>query len=223
MAQRTAVRVAHAVENCDDGHVEVSLIKEELGYVFDDVESEFVQWAESEEDTSGACALAVLLNDQDMFVANAGDCGGVLFTIKADKTVKTRSINHRHKCSNPSEERRILKAGGSVIMGRVNGVLEPTRAIGDIDMKGQERESGVIATAELHHIGLDAALPWILVMGTDGLFDFVTIKEIQAMIREPLRTPRDVQALATQLYESVIDADGDDDCTIIVVASNPTT
>eukprot|EP01134_Creolimax_fragrantissima_P000020 CFRG0020T1 len=233
MPERLAAAVGAVVGSSTDGHVEVSLIRDGLSLAFEEVEDEFVKWAESDGDNSGACALVVVCNDIDMYIANAGDCGGVLFTIEevpkgeirdADaiiaRNIKAKPINQRHKCSNKNEEKRIYKSGGLVINGRVNGVLEPTRAIGDIDMKGNE-PTGVIATPEVHHIGLDPSVPWVLVMGTDGLFDFLTIREIQNELKGPLRTQREVQSLVTELYEGVLNADGDDDVTIIVVASNP--
>lgn len=40
-----------------------------------------------------------------------------------------------HRASDPLETARILSVGGTVVRGRVMGVLEPSRAIGDFDLK----------------------------------------------------------------------------------------
>ena len=39
------------------------------------------------------------------------------------------------KAEDPEERARIAAAGGTVTNGRVMGVLEPSRAIGDLDLK----------------------------------------------------------------------------------------
>jgi hypothetical protein len=61
-----------------------------------------------------------------------------------------------HRAGDPKERARILAAGGTVVNGRVMGVLEPARAIGDLDLKRVPNARHAVgttpslATATLH-------------------------------------------------------------------------
>ena len=73
----------------------------------------------------------MLLTPTEIYCANAGDSrtvmcdGGAAVDMSVD-----------HKPDLPEERGRILKAGGEVSEGRVNGMLALSRAIGDFDYKG---------------------------------------------------------------------------------------
>jgi serine/threonine protein phosphatase PrpC len=63
-------------------------------------------------------------------VANAGDSRCILCRHNA-----AVPLTEDHKPNNPGEERRIQAAGGFVTEGRVNGCLNLSRAIGDMNYK----------------------------------------------------------------------------------------
>lgn len=85
---------------------------------------------EKEETSAGCAAIVTVLTKTSIIVANAGDCRCML--CENDKVVE---MSHDHKPNVPEEKARIEKAGGKVNDGRVNGNLNLTRAIGDLEYK----------------------------------------------------------------------------------------
>lgn len=75
---------------------------------------------------AGCTANVVLITPEKIYVANAGDSRSAL--IQNNKVVV---LSEDHKPSLKREEERIIKSGGKIINGRVNGNLNLTRAIGD--------------------------------------------------------------------------------------------
>ena len=71
-----------------------------------------------------------VVHGNKLYVANAGDSRCVLCRGK-----ETVSLTEDHKPTNPEEERRIKAAGGFVSEGRINGGLNLSRAIGDMNYK----------------------------------------------------------------------------------------
>lgn len=74
---------------------------------------------------AGCTANVLVFDDQNYYIANAGDSRCAL---SRDGKLVTLSEDHKPEC--PIEERRIEKAGGVIFQGRVNGGLNLTRAIG---------------------------------------------------------------------------------------------
>lgn len=79
---------------------------------------------------AGCTAVVAVVLGQDLYVANAGDSRCVL--CHGNITMK---LTVDHKPTNPGEEKRIVDAGGFVTEGRVNGCLNLSRAIGDMNYK----------------------------------------------------------------------------------------
>jgi serine/threonine protein phosphatase PrpC len=90
--------------------------------------------------SSGACLTAVAILGGVISVANVGDAKCVLR--RADGTVEVLTEDHR--CCNEQERRRILALGGIIRNNRVQGVLEPTRTIGDT-LDKEKAPAGVIS------------------------------------------------------------------------------
>lgn len=66
----------------------------------------------------------------EIFCANAGDSRSVMC-----EKGNAVDLSKDHKPDNPGERSRIVKSGGEVIEGRVNGMLALSRAFGDFDYK----------------------------------------------------------------------------------------
>ena len=66
----------------------------------------------------------------EIYCANAGDSR----TVMSEKG-NAVDLSKDHKPELPEERSRIIKAGGEVMDGRVNGMLALSRAMGDFDYK----------------------------------------------------------------------------------------
>merc|ERR1712029_516521 len=79
----------------------------------------------------------------------------------------------QHKCWMMKEKERILRAGGAVENGRINGVLEVSRAFGDITLK----KFGVLCTPEYMKFSPDEEKDKFLLLGCDGFWNAWTAAE----------------------------------------------
>lgn len=73
-------------------------------------------------DRSGSTAVCVLITPKHLFFVNCGDSRAVLI-----RNGQVGFATTDHKPAHPSERERIQKAGGSVIVDRVNGNLAVSR------------------------------------------------------------------------------------------------
>eukprot|EP00415_Alexandrium_ostenfeldii_P004780 UN4780 len=79
----------------------------------------------------------------------------------------------QHKCWMMKEKERILRSGGAVENGRINGVLEVSRAFGDITLK----KFGVLCTPEYMKFKTDSEKDQFLLVGCDGFWNAWTAAE----------------------------------------------
>ena len=110
----------------------------------------------------GACALVAVLKENELYVANAGDCMCVLGSRdKAQPQNKTRptrlkatTLSTEHNCKHDAEQQRLLESHpGETIAGLVRcksptscyvkGHLQPTRSLGDLYLKYSEFRPGM--------------------------------------------------------------------------------
>ena len=78
----------------------------------------------SGEDKSGSTAVCALISPRQVFVANCGDSRAVLS--RGNQLV---FWTQDHKPVLPAEKERIQKAGGNVMIQRVNGALAVSRFV----------------------------------------------------------------------------------------------
>ena len=92
---------------------------------------------EDDEMEAGATSCVVLVTENKIICANAGDSRAVL----CQKGQKAIGLSEDHKPQNPLEMRRIIAAGRIVSDNRVDGNLALSRAIGDFQFKDAEHLS----------------------------------------------------------------------------------
>lgn len=154
--------------------------------------------------TAGSCVTSIFLTDNLMCCAGLGDCKAAILTLEeADTTPGAKSgdqsttteerqtgsssskptqqfqvtwFSKEHRLSAPKERARIRARGGWFRHGRVGGVLEPTRTIGDFDIKASQPAGVVIATPEVRTFSVSK--PALVCIASDGIWDFIDASQL---------------------------------------------
>ncbi|XP_067851665.1 integrin-linked kinase-associated serine/threonine phosphatase 2C [Heptranchias perlo] len=203
-------------------------IKKCLLLTFKQTDEGFLKQASSQKPAwkDGSTAACILLVDNDLYVANLGDSRAILcrFNEKSKKLTSLPLVKE-HNPTQYEERMRIQKAGGTVRDGRVMGVLEVSRSIGD----GQYKHCGVISIPDVRRCQLTSNDRFIL-LACDGLFKvfspdeaalFVSaILEDETLMAKPGRAPQDVrfESACNRLASEAVRRGSADNVTIILVA-----
>ncbi|KAK2846512.1 hypothetical protein Q5P01_009511 [Channa striata] len=154
------------------------LIKKCLLDTFRLTDEDFLKKASSQKPAwkDGSTATCVLVVEDVVYVANLGDSRAVLCRMEAtaegQRRPVTLALSKEHNPTIYEERMRIQRAGGTVRDGRVLGVLEVSRSIGD----GQYKRCGVISTPDLRRCQLTASDRFII-LACDGLFKVFSADE----------------------------------------------
>eukprot|EP00440_Ansanella_granifera_P027263 gb/GFBE01029613.1/.p1 GENE.gb/GFBE01029613.1/~~gb/GFBE01029613.1/.p1 ORF type:complete len:170 (+),score=65.16 gb/GFBE01029613.1/:1-510(+) len=112
-----------------------------------------------------------------MICANLGDSSAYLCRKKEgeeeEDTLCIPLQQRQHKCWMMKEKERILRSGGAVENGRINGILEVSRAFGDITLK----KFGVLCTPEYMKFQVDRSQDRFVLMACDGFWNAWTAAE----------------------------------------------
>ncbi|THV05305.1 PP2C-domain-containing protein [Dendrothele bispora CBS 962.96] len=174
-------------------------------------------------DPSGCTAVAALVTQDKIYVANAGDSRSV---ISVKGAVKPLSFDH--KPTNESEKARIIAGGGSVEFGRVNGNLALSRAIGDFEFKKNyslSPEKQIITAdpdIEVHTIDDEDEF---LVLACDGIWDCLSSQQVVDFVRLQVSEGKELSEIGEMMCEHCLAPDttsgagiGCDNMTVLVVA-----
>lgn len=116
---------------------------------------------------AGCTAVACIITDSEIVVANAGDSRCFLGINK-----KAHDMSHDHKPDLTEEKTRITTAGGQVAGGRVNGNLNLSRALGDLEYKNNKNlpqdQQLIISKPDIQKHSLKGVQH--IILGCDGLF-----------------------------------------------------
>ncbi|XP_059187405.1 integrin-linked kinase-associated serine/threonine phosphatase 2C isoform X2 [Centropristis striata] len=157
------------------------LIKKCLLDTFRQTDDDFLRKASSQKPAwkDGSTATCVLVVDDMVYVANLGDSRAMLCRMEATAAAAdgrrrpvTLALSKEHNPTIYEERMRIQRAGGTVRDGRVLGVLEVSRSIGD----GQYKRCGVISSPDLRRCQLTANDRFII-LACDGLFKVFSADE----------------------------------------------
>jgi len=180
----------------------------------------------------GCTACVCCITDTQIVTANAGDsravlcCGGNAVPLSFD-----------HKPNDAGEQRRIEKAGGKVHacgqnQYRVNGNLNLSRAIGDLNFKQgthlKPEEQMICATPDVLFRERSAEDEFIVVC-CDGVWDMMSCEEVVDFVRQRLPKgrevfPKDMERIMEALLDRCLSPDlrtteglGGDNMTAVMV------
>merc|ERR1719324_1737781 len=170
-----AVELANAFnseEGAKDEKLSDKLLKKATEATFQRLDSRVATELTGAYDGCTACVL--LVNAEVCICANLGDSMAYLNRHDKDQEIQAIPLQIRqHKCWMMKEKERILRAGGAVENGRINGVLEVSRAFGDITLK----KYGVLCAPEFMKFKVDREKDKYVIVGCDGFWNSWTAPE----------------------------------------------
>ncbi|VDN58552.1 unnamed protein product [Dracunculus medinensis] len=120
----------------------------------------------------GTTATTIIIINDTVYCANIGDSKAVVCRSKSPGTFLPLQLTVDHSPIHFEERMRIQKAGGNVKDGRVMGILEVSRSIGD----GQFKAYGVICTPDVKKFSITLDDRFII-MACDGLWKSFSSQE----------------------------------------------
>jgi len=173
---------------------------------------------------AGCTANVVLIHKNVAYCANAGDSRCILWGAER----KVVELSTDHKPDLPTEKDRISKAGGFIIEGRVNGNLNLSRALGDLEYKKnpqlQPHEQLISGHPEIEVRTIQSSDNF-LVMGCDGIWEIMTMDEICKVAEAGFKNGQKVSQIAETILDKGIAPDttngvGCDNMSCIVIKLN---
>lgn len=172
---------------------------------------------------AGTTAIVVLLTKTHIYVANAGDSRAYL----ACTNDNIWPLSTDHKPELEGEVRRIRNAGGYIMEGRVNSVLNLSRAIGDLDFKRNSslgpQDQIITSFPDVLCIPIPADAHFIII-GCDGIWETMPISAMCSLVKKRLNENRCVKlsTICEELLDKLVAKDvqqgtGCDNMTVILV------
>lgn len=193
----------------------VGKVMKEGFVILDDYMKTVPPWKNGE-DQSGSTAVCALVTPTHIICANCGDSRAI-FSRQGDLGLVTRD----HKPTNDDEKCRIEKAGGSVIMHRVNGSLAVSRALGDYEYKTSTNmpsiEQQVSPLPEIFTLERDNDKDEFLLIACDGIWDVMSNQESIEYIHRELQIRDDLGQICANLLEECLQRGSRDNMSAVLV------
>ncbi|XP_059612157.1 probable protein phosphatase 2C T23F11.1 [Phlebotomus argentipes] len=194
---------------------------EAMKQAFLDIDDAMLKDEKLREQMAGSTAVAILVKNDSLFCANAGDSRAV-----ACINGKVEVLSIDHKPNNEREMKRIFEGGGFVEYNRVNGNLALSRALGDFVFKKNTHLSpeDQIVTAypdvEVRKVSPD----WeFAVLACDGIWDVLSNEDVVDFCRQRIALGLYPEEICEQLMTRCLAPDfqmgglGGDNMTAVLV------
>ncbi|XP_059288270.1 probable protein phosphatase 2C 60 isoform X3 [Lycium ferocissimum] len=170
--------------------------------------------------TSGCTANVAIIRENQLIVANAGDSRCVI-----SRKGQAYNLSRDHKPDLEVERERILKAGGFIHAGRVNGSLNLARAIGDMEFKQNKflpaEKQIVTADPDINIVDLCDDDDDFIVLACDGVWDCMSSQQLVDFIHEQLKSESKLSAVCEKVLDRCLaptaGGEGCDNMTMILV------
>uniref|UniRef100_A0A0G4GH77 protein-serine/threonine phosphatase n=1 Tax=Chromera velia CCMP2878 TaxID=1169474 RepID=A0A0G4GH77_9ALVE len=165
------------------------------------LDAQILEDAEEQSGSTAVFAIMEKLSDDEykILIGNIGDSRCVV--MRADGSFE--ELTQDHKPENEEEQARILKAGGSVAINRVDGELALSRAFGDPGFKQNKNlpqsEQKVIPVPDFTETICKPGD--VLVLACDGIFEDTTTETVTEWLNSALEAPR----AEKKVFESLAD------------------
>ncbi|KAJ9178911.1 hypothetical protein P3X46_010757 [Hevea brasiliensis] len=168
---------------------------------------------------SGSTACIAMIQNTQLVVANAGDSRCVI-----SRKGQAYNLSKDHKPDLEVEKDRILKAGGFIQFGRVNGSLNLARAIGDAEFKQNKslppEKQIITANPDINIVEL-CDDDEFLVLACDGIWDCMSSQQLVDYVREQSNTESKLSAICEKVFDRclapTVGGEGCDNMTMIIV------
>ncbi|GMN36305.1 hypothetical protein TIFTF001_005914 [Ficus carica] len=167
----------------------------------------------------GSTACVAIIRDNKLVVANAGDSRCVL-----SRKGQAYNLSKDHKPELEVERDRILKAGGFIQVGRINGTLNLTRAIGDAEFKQNKHlpaeKQIVTANPDINTVEL-CDDDEFLVLACDGIWDCMSSQQLVDYVRAQLKEETKLSVVCERVFDRCVaptaGGEGCDNMTMILI------
>lgn len=154
-------------------------------------------------DRSGSTAVGVMISPSHIYFINCGDSRGLL-----SRGGAVHFFTQDHKPNNPLEKERIQKAGGSVMIQRVNGSLAVSRALGDFDYKCVHgkgpTEQLVSPEPEVYAIERCEGEDEFIILACDGIWDVMGNEQLCDFVRSRLEVTDDLERVSNEIVDTCL-------------------
>ncbi|GMT09283.1 hypothetical protein PFISCL1PPCAC_580 [Pristionchus fissidentatus] len=170
-------------------------------------------------DRSGTTAVCAIVTPSHIVVANLGDSRAV-FSRRDEATFGTED----HKPCNEKERQRIISAGGSVMIQRINGSLAVSRALGDFEYKSNTGVSParqqVSPEPDVYFFERQSSTDEYLILACDGIYDVMSNDELCAFVHARMEVAKEggMSKVCNEVLDACLQKGSRDNMTFLLVA-----
>ena len=176
-------------------------------------ETELIAKGKAKKKEGGTTACVALITDNEIYVANCGDSRCVM-----SRGGNAIQMSIDHKLSSNIEKDRIVKAGGKIESGRINGTLGISRSLGDLQFKEDKKlkveEQIVIPIPDVKVEELSRNIEFV-VIACDGIWDCIGCQEvINFFVSNTKNKDKKLSEVIGDMFDKILPEVIDDNCMI---------